>query len=111
MGELRFPKLKGKGMSDHERLAGGVTEGVVTDSHCASYHSIPRYYTTQRSINTAHGHIELRAHCTPKEFADITETSKLLGLHRAMLVRWFVLYGSRATRAYLDGKDDDPNPS
>lgn len=107
------PKLyKGKVMGDMKDWQMGVTEGVVSELPTVRLiipypGTIPR----QRAANTAHGHIELRAHCTPKEFAYITETAQLLGLHRAMLVRWFVLYGSRATRAYLDGKDDDPNPS
>jgi hypothetical protein len=90
----------------------GVTEGIVTELPTVRLvipypGSIPR----QRAANSAHGSVELRAHCTPREFAYITETAKLVGLQRASIVRWFTLYGSRATRAYLDGKDDDPNPS
>jgi hypothetical protein len=90
----------------------GVTEAVVAELPAVRLiipypGTIPR----QRSVNSAHGHVELRAHCTPRELAYITETAQLVGLRRASLVRWFVLYGSRATRAYLDGKDSDPNPT
>lgn len=64
----------------------------------------------QRGINSTHGTTDLRAHFTPAEIRYITETSKMIGLKRAALIRWLVNYGCRAVRKLNDGKDHDPNP-
>lgn len=71
----------------------------------------PGRIVRQRGINSTHGTIELRAHCSPKELDFIAETANAVGLPRAALVRWLVVQGCRSIRKHLDGKDHDPNPS
>src|SRR6516164_7476125 len=90
----------------------GVTQGIVTELPAVRLIvPYPGVVPRQRGANSSHGTVELRAHCTPREFAYITETARLVGLGRAGVVRWFTIYGCRATRAFLDGQDSDPNPT